>query len=212
MAAANRPGSISGQDLEAILDSLFEGLVIVDGEGSVLRINRAACEFLEVAKDSATGADSRALFGELFGHAALEILGPLQENRPVKDGRIRTRTRSGREKVLAFHTAVLPDSPGPPRRTIVLIRDVTELVKLKELARGRQHEAEPAMPVKRAIPRIPAGAESSPTPEITTPESIRRALDDVEWNVARAARQMGVSRTTLYKRIRQLGLKRPGVS
>lgn len=40
-------------------------------------------------------------------------------------------------------------------------------------------------------------------------ENTRQVLAAVDWNLAKAARRLGVSRTTLYKRIGQLGLKRP---
>lgn len=52
---------------------------------------------------------------------------------------------------------------------------------------------------RRATWRIPA-AEM---------ENTRQVLAAVDWNLAKAARRLGVSRTTLYKRIAQLGLKRP---
>jgi PAS domain S-box-containing protein len=42
-----------------------------------------------------------------------------------------------------------------------------------------------------------------------SPAVIREILVAAGWNVAKAARRLHVSRTTLYKRIRQLGLKRP---
>ncbi len=45
-----------------------------------------------------------------------------------------------------------------------------------------------------------------PTAEM---ENTRQVLAAVDWNLAKAARRLGVSRTTLYKRIAQLGLKRP---
>jgi transcriptional regulator of acetoin/glycerol metabolism len=39
-------------------------------------------------------------------------------------------------------------------------------------------------------------------------ERIRQALDQTDWNVARAARLLGTERTSLHKRLRALGLKR----
>ncbi|HEY2433487.1 MAG TPA: sigma-54 dependent transcriptional regulator [Vicinamibacterales bacterium] len=39
-------------------------------------------------------------------------------------------------------------------------------------------------------------------------DRIRRALEETDWNVAGAARLLGVERTALHKRIRTLGLKR----
>lgn len=43
-------------------------------------------------------------------------------------------------------------------------------------------------------------------------EDVRAALDRTDWNVAKAARILGVARNTLYLRIRTLGLERPAES
>ncbi len=42
-----------------------------------------------------------------------------------------------------------------------------------------------------------------------TAEAIEESLSIAGWNIARAARRLGVSRTALYKRIRALDLDRP---
>ena len=46
--------SLTKQDLEAILDSLAEGIVTLDDRGNVVGVNRAACEILEVDRDRGT--------------------------------------------------------------------------------------------------------------------------------------------------------------
>jgi DNA-binding NtrC family response regulator len=66
-----------------------------------------------------------------------------------------------------------------------------------------------ASPADLATPTAPPAADSAEPPEPSTPEAIRKTLCSAGWNVAKAARRLGVSRTTLYKRIRQLGLERP---
>jgi transcriptional regulator of acetoin/glycerol metabolism len=42
-----------------------------------------------------------------------------------------------------------------------------------------------------------------------TVEALEESLSLADWNIAQAARRLGVSRTALYKRIRSLGLHRP---
>jgi two-component system nitrogen regulation response regulator NtrX len=37
-------------------------------------------------------------------------------------------------------------------------------------------------------------------------ESILKALDETNWNVAAAARSLGIERTNLHKKIRALGI------
>lgn len=126
------PRTISREDLEAILDSLVEGLVTVDDQGLVMGINRAACEILEVEKYQALYADCSKLLGEQFCRSAALIREAILNNRPVHDVEIRARTHGGQEKVLMFRTNVLRDPVGRPRGSVVLLRDVTELRALKE--------------------------------------------------------------------------------
>ncbi len=62
---------------------------------------------------------------------------------------------------------------------------------------------------------VPAELRSGPPPsslqqarESAEREHVRRALEEAGWNVAAAARALGMERTNLHKRIRALGLKR----
>ena len=43
---------------------------------------------------------------------------------------------------------------------------------------------------------------------VEEPEEIRRILDNTDWNKAKAARILGIDRSTLYRKIRQYGLSR----
>jgi hypothetical protein len=48
-----------------------------------------------------------------------------------------------------------------------------------------------------------------PTPAFDQREHLLLMLERNEWNIARAARLLGVSRLTVYRRLRRLGLARP---
>ena len=54
ISGTNSARNVTKEDLEAILDSLVEGIVTLDCEGRIIGINRAACQILEVEKDEAT--------------------------------------------------------------------------------------------------------------------------------------------------------------
>ena len=78
-----------------------------------------------------------------------------------------------------------------------------------ELLAGTATFPLPACPVP-APSAVTAGHVASPSGEQGRSEtSIRQSLAATGWNVAKAARRLGVSRTTLYKRIHQLGITRP---
>jgi two-component system, NtrC family, nitrogen regulation response regulator NtrX len=60
----------------------------------------------------------------------------------------------------------------------------------------------------RNAPAAPSSARLQEVRNAAERDRIREALDASDWNVSRAARQLGTERTSLHKRIRALGLRR----
>ena len=68
-----------------------------------------------------------------------------------------------------------------------------------------------SVPVEIRIPRSQASRGNlRETREAAEREHILQALDEAEWNVSGAARALGMERTNLHKRIRALGIEKPG--
>jgi len=119
-------------DLEAVLDSLAEGIVILDPRRHVTGMNRAACEILGVSRESVLGGDCHGLFGEQFCAAAAAIRDAVRDGRPVENVQAQLQKPGGPARVLNFRTNVLRDGHGRIRGSVVVFRDVTELVHLRE--------------------------------------------------------------------------------
>ena len=197
----NNPArTVTKEDLEAILDSLVEGIVTLDDDGRILGINRAACEILEVEKGQAVEANCCELIGKQLCESAAAMRDCIRDGKPLSDFQVQVKTRSGRKKVLVFQTNTLRGPEDRRRGSVVVLRDVTELAALKEDLAGRLHEIEPAKDAARP---------SGPQARAVGPEAVREVLDATGWNVAKAARRLRVSRTTLYKRMAELGIRRP---
>ena len=122
----------SKQELEAILDSLVEGIVTVDEEGAITGINRAACEILETDKREALAANCCGLLGRQLCQRAVAIRESIRQHRPIRDVQLEVQTASGRRKVMTFQTNVLRGPDGQDRGSVIVFRDVTELVDLRE--------------------------------------------------------------------------------
>ncbi len=197
----NNPArTVTKEDLEAILDSLVEGIVTLDDEGRIIGINRAACEILEVEKGQAVEMNCCELMGKQLCESAAAVRDSIRDGTPLSDFQVQVQTRSGRKKVLVFQTTTLRGPEDRRRGSVVVLRDVTELVALKEDLARRPREIEPAKDAARP---------SGPQARAVQPEAVRDALEATGGNVAKAARRLRVSRTTLYKRIAQLGIRRP---
>ena len=69
--------------------------------------------------------------------------------------------------------------------------------------------AEPAQPARASRPPEPA-----PKPAVRVGETVgamegrmlEEALERTNWNVAEVVKQLGIGRTTVYRRIKELGL------
>ena len=72
----------------------------------------------------------------------------------------------------------------------------------------RQIEAADLPPELRA-PSTPAPAAPRGSPGGEEGRALSHLLETCEWNVARAAAELGVSRMTLYRRLQRHGLSRP---
>ncbi|MBN1911605.1 MAG: sigma 54-interacting transcriptional regulator [Pirellulales bacterium] len=131
MSAPSEEMLLSREALEAILDSLAEGIVTLDWSGRVLSVNRAACEILEVEKDEALHHTCRSLFGEKFCAAAHEVRNAVQAGQPVENILSKFQTRSGDDRILTFRTNPLQTGPDGPAGNVVVFRDTTELLRLK---------------------------------------------------------------------------------
>ncbi|MBN1343060.1 MAG: sigma 54-interacting transcriptional regulator [Phycisphaerae bacterium] len=119
------------EGLQAILDSLTEGLVTIDDTGRVVGINRAACEILEVEPDQAIQAGCPCILGKETCASGSVLRTSIRERRPVKEFEVEIEMPSGRRKVLSMDTAVLRDAGNEAHGGVVLVRDVTELATLR---------------------------------------------------------------------------------
>jgi PAS domain S-box-containing protein len=61
-------------------------------------------------------------------------------------------------------------------------------------------------PLQAADAILPGPAESPGEAEPTAPEALRRVLEEHRWNASRAAQHLGISRTTLWRRMKEFGL------
>jgi PAS domain S-box-containing protein len=123
---------LTPRELEAILDSLVEGLVLLDAARRVRGINRAACDMLGIDRQRALREDCHGLFGEKFCSQAATIRDSVERGCSAENVLARLDMPDGRPKVLHLSAKPLPRDDGHPPGSLVVFRDVTELVELRE--------------------------------------------------------------------------------
>jgi hypothetical protein len=124
---------------ESIIESINVGLLAVDLEGRVTRLNSALEEILDLRRTQAVGKRVEDLFSEDFTDTLRQVLGNdrwrLKEIRNIY--KIHTATFSGHRLVLNIAIAPLQDSQEQTGALVVL-EDVTSRVRLEEQLQQRE--------------------------------------------------------------------------
>jgi len=124
---------------ESIIESINVGLLAVDLEGRVTRLNSALEEILDISRREAVGKRVEDLFSEDFTDTLRQVLGNdrwrLRETRNIY--KIHTATFAGRTLVLNIAIAPLQDSQEQTG-ALVVIEDVTSRVRLEEQLQQRE--------------------------------------------------------------------------
>jgi two-component system, NtrC family, sensor kinase len=124
---------------ESIIESINVGLLAVDLEGRVTRLNSALEHILDLRRDAAVGRRVEDLFSEDFADTLKQVLGKdgwrLKEIRNIY--KLHTATRANRSLVLNIALAPLQDGQGQTGALVVL-EDVTTRISLEEQLQQRE--------------------------------------------------------------------------
>jgi PAS domain S-box-containing protein len=124
---------------ESIIESINVGLLAVDLDGCVTRLNSALEHMLDLRRDAAIGRRVQDLFSEDFADTLKQVLGKdgwrLHEVRNIY--KLHTATRTNRALVLNIALAPLQDAPGQSG-ALVVVEDVTTRISLEEQLQQRE--------------------------------------------------------------------------
>jgi PAS domain S-box-containing protein len=124
---------------ESIIESINVGLLAVDLEGRVTRLNSALEEILDLSRSQAVGKRVEDLFSADFTDTLRQVLGNdrwrLKEIRNIY--KIHTATFTGHPLVLNIAIAPLQDSQEQTG-ALVILEDVTSRVRLEEQLQQRE--------------------------------------------------------------------------
>ena len=163
MRTAPSPADVE-EELQCILEAILEGVVVLDAQGRVQRINAEACRMLEISAESAPGRSIAGLAGER--HPISELAARVQQTRhPVVQGGVKIARRYSEDIEVELAISPMPEetaaqsAPGreskPADRAgvVVAVRDHTignslreevsqraQLVSYGHIAAGIAHE------------------------------------------------------------------------
>jgi two-component system phosphate regulon sensor histidine kinase PhoR len=148
---------------EAVLASMIEGVLAVDHQEGILRINQAAATLLGTNPELAVGRSLQ----EVVRKPELQrfITESLQSRTSIEADM--TLLYQGEERFLQTHGTPLRGSDGQTIGALIVIRDVTRLRRLENLRRdfvaNVSHELRtPITAIKGAVETLLAGANENP--------------------------------------------------
>lgn len=124
---------------ESIIESINVGLLAVDLDGRVTRLNSALEHMLDLRRDASIGRRVEDLFSEDFADTLKQVLGKqgwrLQEIRNIY--KLHTATRTNRALILNIALAPLQDGQEQTG-ALVVVEDVTTRISLEEQLQQRE--------------------------------------------------------------------------
>jgi two-component system, NtrC family, nitrogen regulation sensor histidine kinase GlnL len=126
-----------GRDLQTVLDALLDGVIVVDAQGRVERVNAEACRILETSDDAASGQPIERLVGK--GHTiARAARGVLGSGRSLVESECRVERRFADDLVVEVAASPLVEDDRSTGGAVVALRDRTIHHALSELVNERE--------------------------------------------------------------------------
>jgi PAS domain S-box-containing protein len=124
-------------ELDDILEASHDGLFITDGDGTVLMVNSAWERICGIKRDFVVGRNAQDMVNEkLYSESA--VMAAIRARKPVTVMLEMTRGEKAGQKIMATAIPVW-SGDGHLKRVVANIRDITEILYLKELL-GRARE------------------------------------------------------------------------
>ncbi len=127
------------RELEAIFNSVNDGIIMVDDDMRVRHINRAARRILGVEEDEADQGNACSLLGDAMEPACLAMKETLDKRKSTPEIRVEAHLPRTGEKVLTITTRPIDDDALGDSSALLILRDITKLTRLEERLRDRHH-------------------------------------------------------------------------
>lgn len=148
--------------LEAVLSSMVEGVVAVDGRQRIIRLNDAAARLLGL---NVSDAQERSLYSVVRNVGLQQLVErSLTSPEPIEEEVVLSR---GDERTIQAHAAMLRDAQGDAIGAVVVLNDVTRLRRLEQVRRdfvaNVSHELRtPVTSIKGFVETLLDGALENP--------------------------------------------------
>jgi PAS domain S-box-containing protein len=153
---------LSKKYVDDILDTMTNGLVVLDDRATIEKVNRATCQLLGCREDELIGARADRIFG-LFSEATHAAAPAPWRQDAAQSAELALITRDGEVRTVAFASATMVDQqddqpgdrprtkPKPKTKIVCLLDDITERKQLILQLMEAKRTAEGATQAKTAF-------------------------------------------------------------
>jgi two-component system phosphate regulon sensor histidine kinase PhoR len=165
-------------ELETVLASMLEGVIAVDNEERIIKMNAAAAEFFERDVEKCQGRDLH----EVIRNSALQqfVRGSIASKVPEEDD---IALYHNGERTLRMQSSPLLDANKEPIGTLVVFDDVTQLRRLEDMR--RDFVANVSHEIKTPLTAIKGFVETLQQGSFDSSEESRRFLGIIQKHVDR---------------------------
>ena len=147
---------MSKKYVDDILDTMTNGLVVLDDRATIEKVNRATCQLLGCREDELIGARADRIFG-LFSEATHAAAPAPWRQDAAQNAELALITRDGEVRTVAFASATMSDPHGDQSgdrqgtKIVCLLDDITERKQLIVQLTEAKRAAESATQAKTAF-------------------------------------------------------------
>jgi two-component system phosphate regulon sensor histidine kinase PhoR len=174
--------TIVGQrnELETVLASMLEGVIAVNNEEQIIRMNEASAEFFNCNPDNCHGRDLQ----EVIRNSALQqfVRHSIRSSVPKEDD---ISLYHNGEKTLHLQSSPLLDANKDRIGTLVVFNDVTQLKRLEDMRRN--FVANVSHEIKTPLTAIKGFVETLQQGNVDNPAEAKRFLEIIQKHADRLA-------------------------
>ncbi len=118
------------ENLEAIFNSIFDGIISLDNNLNVVSLNRAAERFFGVRKVDVLGKS--CFCGDLLAEIRESLDTTIRSGTPVREFSFKLTDGAGDERTAILSTAPLKDDKGYVKGVVLIVHDISEIRSLEK--------------------------------------------------------------------------------
>lgn len=157
-------------ELEAVLASMVEAVLMVDADQRIIRFNKAAGDLFRVNPDEAEGRNIQDIFRNVDLYRFIKKV--FDADKPQEGDLV---FHNGEDRYLQVHGTFIKDAQGIILGALVVLNDITHLKKLENIR--RDFVANVSHELKTPITSIKGFVETLKDGAISDPDNAERFLD-----------------------------------